>query len=895
MLKKVKSIKEIFIEIKDFDLVITNDAPLATALNKLVETPRLGYLAMTPKQIASKFAQIYYDKIYEKYEVVLKVSILTKKPVKLIHQIIEKIYEIWMYNAKLEFVEQYLTEDENLILNSIKEFDTIETAMENFNEEFYGNKNIVIVGEELFSLLDLEVLPRRGIPAKKINVFIEDEFNYNYTIDKTYLFNSSEQLIENIVNLISKENADDTAIVLNSDSKFLEILKARFKDSDISIEIKNYLKDDISVRNFISFIEISLRINDLKVKEFIPVAAELGITIDSFYNQYDVNNFIKFINKDKTVKKLYDLSVNVANMTYSELQQQLKKNFEFNYRIELTDVLGLLELSDSKMNEDNLLGLKYFLKAFDIEVNSEKSGVLFVNALNSAFIDREIIFYIGMDNSWMKLFSDKDYMNKEEEEIKNLERFQILLQQGKERFYFVQNVIDYKEVIPCYYFQMLSETNIDSFNNKLFNPYIINNERKKEVYKSNIKKLNITKDIVIDSVSPTSFNRYFKCPKLYSINNLIPKEDLPVFKKGTLLHSFAELYFNHPEYSKKNYKKILDILTAEMVLIFRNRNKEYIQSELQLGMDVIINFLDANNFKKIKLETPVTAKGNELMEGLKKDKIYSNTENWLSEKEITMVTGKIDLQSENTIVDYKSSYNRKSESTISMQSNLDYIKYDESYEFDFQAIAYITSLRRRYKEINFTYNYLLCNYKNQIDADQKVENNLTYIKYLPVTFREYIYSKEVYEKLILKEKSSRLWNAMGYENYKHILDNLNIEEIQFFDKKILMEKIIEVTYSVMDENGMSYSDFGSKMERTFTEVFIKPYWNLIYDIRTGKLETGMIFKDDADKFSELIKEKISDINKYTGSVFPYEPIFDSRDVCKQCDFLNLCIGNKLWH
>ena len=279
MLKKVKSIKEIFIEIKDFDLVITNDAPLATALNKLVETPRLGYLAMTPKQIASKFAQIYYDKIYEKYEVVLKVSNLTKKPVKLIHQIIEKIYEIWMYNAKLEFVEQYLSEDENLILNSIKEFDTIETAMENFNEEFYGNKNIVIVGEELFSLLDLEVLPRRGISAKKINVFIEDEFNYNYTIDKTYLFNSSEQLIENIVNLINKENADDTAIVLNSDSKFLEILKARFKDSDISIEIKNYLKDDISVRNFISFIEISLRINDLKVKEFIPVAAELGLSL----------------------------------------------------------------------------------------------------------------------------------------------------------------------------------------------------------------------------------------------------------------------------------------------------------------------------------------------------------------------------------------------------------------------------------------------------------------------------------------------------------------------------------------------------------------------------------------------------------------------------------------
>ena len=58
------------------------------------------------------------------------------------------------------------------------EFDTIESAMENFNEEFYGGKSIAVAGQELFSLLDLEVLPKRGItgcerlnylPVKNLN------------------------------------------------------------------------------------------------------------------------------------------------------------------------------------------------------------------------------------------------------------------------------------------------------------------------------------------------------------------------------------------------------------------------------------------------------------------------------------------------------------------------------------------------------------------------------------------------------------------------------------------------------------------------------------------------------------------------------------------------------
>lgn len=895
MLKKVKTIKELYEEVKSFDLVITNDAPLATALNKLVETPRLGYLAMTPKQIASKFSQLYYDKIHEKYEVVLKISKLSGKPVKLIHQIVEKIYEVWMYNARLEFTEQFLSEDELSLLKYLNEIHTIETAMENFNEDFYNDCNIAVIGEKLFSLLDLEILPKRGSPAVKIEIFKDEEFY----IDKTYIFPSAEQLTDSILKLVNKENANETAIVLDSKSDHLEILKARFKDKGINIEIKNYLSEIIEIRNFISLIETSFRISDLTVNEYFPVAGEFYTINDNFYNYryYDVTGYMKNYCNDENLKKIYNISQNIHKFKYSELLKELKVNFDISYRKEFAELLELLEIFDSKISEANILELKYFLKEFDIETDTEKSGVLFVNALNSAFIDRQIIIYIGLDNSWMTLFPEKDYLNKDEEEEKNLERFQILLQQGKQRLYFVQDIADYKEVIPCYYFLSLSGQDAGSFKDEFFNPVRIGIERNSEKYKAQDKKKAKQKDETVIAISPTSLNKFYNCPKQYSFSKLEPKIDNPVFKKGTLIHEFAELYFNHPEYTIENNDKIIELMVNEMSVFLKNNNEKFLFTELRLAMDSVVNFIDSLSVKKVLLSKPEqkTAESNSLMFDLKKDKIFFNTENWLKNKDKTHINGKIDLQYDNNIIDYKTTSKRRSESEVSLQSNPEYINLTESDKFDFQAIAYITSKIREVSDINFIYNFLLHNYKNQIDKALKANSNLTIIKYVPVTFTDHIYSMEVFEMIKMQDKPGRLLDKIGYENYKHIIDNLNLSKEEFYVKETLENKFLEVANSVLSEMGLVYSDFKCKKQETFNDNFINPIASIIYNLRTGKGENGLIYKDDVETFSVLINEKLGELNEYTNSVFPYSPVFGSREICKNCNYLNLCTGNKLWH
>ena len=60
-MKKVKSINQIYNEIKEFDLVIVNDAPLNTALIKQIDKPILGSFSLTSKLIGSKYANRIFE------------------------------------------------------------------------------------------------------------------------------------------------------------------------------------------------------------------------------------------------------------------------------------------------------------------------------------------------------------------------------------------------------------------------------------------------------------------------------------------------------------------------------------------------------------------------------------------------------------------------------------------------------------------------------------------------------------------------------------------------------------------------------------------------------------------------------------------------------------------
>ena len=100
-MKQVKSIQEIYNEAKQYDCVLTTDAALARGLNRLIDTPRFGIFAVTPRQLAAKFSDLHFTKIYTKFEFIDTVSKETGKPFRLVHALTENILNVWNQSGKI--------------------------------------------------------------------------------------------------------------------------------------------------------------------------------------------------------------------------------------------------------------------------------------------------------------------------------------------------------------------------------------------------------------------------------------------------------------------------------------------------------------------------------------------------------------------------------------------------------------------------------------------------------------------------------------------------------------------------------------------------------------------------------------------------------------------------
>ena len=131
--------------------------------------------------------------------------------------------------------------------------------------------------------------------------------------------------------------------------------------------------------------------------------------------------------------------------------------------------------------------------------------------------------------------------------------------------------------------------------------------------------------------------------------------------------------------------------------------------------------------------------------------------------------------------------------------------------------------------------------------------------------------------------------------YLHILDNLNLNEQEYFDKELLTNRFLEISHVILEDCKLNYKNFNCRKEDSFNDSYVKPIALRIYNERSGKGGYGTVFKDDCDAFIKMAKDKISEINEYNKTFYPAAPVFESREICKKCDYLNLCMDNKLWH
>lgn len=550
-----KCIDELYAEVKDYDIVLCNDAPLALALNNRLDKPLVGTFAVTPRQLAGDLA---YDmtgkRLLSEIEIVKIITKRTGYSLRYVHSEIQNIKTIRRYTSN---VKNHLSgKKAKTVYDEYMSLPTLDRVMGEFDgtkSEFFKGKKVAVIGNELYDDLDKHFNPD---PADydSISMFKRGEFG----IEEIRELSNDRQIADNVVSLIRKETAKDFAIVMDVGGNIADAVRSALYRARLPFINSLVIRDLNNIREYLEFLSLSLTFDTVKVAQIRSLISSYKGFIDSKYDNYIAHEYAKFC-KHKRTKELLELMENVTDRTFSEVCDVIA---ERNAASQIKLLLNEMELADVKVNQTDTGDIVYAVDNIgDLKHNEqipdyEKEGVLLVDCKNSVYIDRPNVIYIGMGQEWERDISELnfiDYRLKDDESEKNVTRFQVLLQQGTNRFYVCNSIKNGEKPKPCAYFDMCSGKMNEKFSdicgNIIPGAWCENTVPDRiPINASDVSEMQYTPK----PFSKSSYNDFATCPRKYMFSRMLGSQDSDSTVLGSFIHNYAELRICYPEIAKKN-------------------------------------------------------------------------------------------------------------------------------------------------------------------------------------------------------------------------------------------------------------------------------------------------------------------------------------------------------
>jgi hypothetical protein len=903
MIKKVKSINSIYDEVSSYDLVVTCDAPLNTALNKCLDKSIFGNFSMTVKMIKGKFCEKKFTDLAIDDLVIVNLILNNsdfKYSLKECFYYFSEIKQVFRHVCNIsEILDRNLLSTDGLkIYEFIRSFSVEELLDYSKILKSSEISTCCVVGSEIFENSDKVVLSGE---EDEICIF-ESGKNSSYldlSHEKCYLFDSKNSVVNKVVSMIGdgeKNISDSVAIVLNTESAYLPVLKAKLINSDISINEIIYLKDDFKVREFLEVLDLVFGRHNLKVSDIYSISDLFLFDIDEKLFNYNFNEICKV---DSKCLKFENFLVDVSKGTFGDFFERfssLSSSSSLSLPVEFRDFLYKINLFNEKVSLSKLIDLKFYIENFDERVSQKRSGVLLVDCKNSSFINRDLVFYVGFDSNWTRDVLKKDYVSYEDEFKRNLTKFEILIQQGKERFFFTTKFENGQCVLPPLYFNSLMDSKVEDFNDVFL---------KNNVFSVSCPDENITKNFglkVLDekilekekylrkTLSNSKLVSFSKCPKQIAYSKLNVSYDFEHFMKGNLIHSFAEVYVgNKDKVLEIGAQNFASVICDEMKYMSNKYKLGVLQNEINFALVSVMEFVDnlKLDFNLDFLDSSEKKYGENIF--TKKFGLnikYKNVEFGFLNKDIRL-NGFIDLVVNLTeIVDYKSGQLKSAKDMITASdfSDGNIISF-----CDFQAFCYFSELRTfSDKNLVFKYFHPFTNVYNRLTAEI-VDNDVLVVNYISSDFIDYFYSIEFYD-WFLEEKNSpkyvqEIVKLLSDFDYFKELDFKVTDLIEFSKFK---EKFFDKLVDKLVEKGIKYKT-EKQQEKSLEDI--EKFLVFIFDFKNSSVRSQkevFYFKDDVDKFEKFVSKTLNSYNESIGSSFDYAPV-EGSDTCAKCDFKTICL------
>ncbi|MBP3385853.1 MAG: PD-(D/E)XK nuclease family protein, partial [Candidatus Methanomethylophilaceae archaeon] len=722
-MRKLKSIEEIYEEVRDCSLVVTNDAPLATALNRLCDRPLIGPFAVTPRQIAVSCAvDVMGSPVWSELRIVQ--TICDENPeleFSYVHGEVQRIREIRRYTRDVE--KHLFTASSKKVYRSWKAIPSVETVMDRFEPEMHYYPRIkgklAVIGVEMFDDLDKRMTPYH-VDYLDIDMFGSEKC----FLPDIYQIGNDRQVAENAIALIGEGDPNDFAIVMNTSSPIVDSVKSALYRKGMPFINSLMVRDLDQIRNYLEFLHLSLSYETLRVKHVREMLSSLDVHVKS---NMDEHLFDKIL-LDKDSEKLREVMRDIRQYTFGELISMVFKDHSIHRTVKM--VIDDLHLTDENVSTRLVERLDYAVDNIsDLHHNeqltdNERKGVLLVDSRRSVFIDRPIVIYLGLGDDWGLDLAGKKYIDHVEYETERVAtRTEALLQQGVGRYYLVNTSRGGKDARPSMlfseFFDVRSGGDFLEFEDMLEDGKTTRKERwSDEKSKGGIESESILLEPGPYEVpfSQSGFAAYYKCPYSFQFRSTLGSSDADYFEFGNLIHQFAELYFSHPDKANDEFENLVERTVQRFSGISSPALGKIDSGRIRCAMTNVKRYIDRLGYTGDRKLTSVDNYDNffydilQLTEksSLCEDDLYSNEH---------MIHGKMDLNA-GVVVDYKTS--KKMKTTAEIMDGMILGGKD----IDLQAIFYLALAYEKWSGNEMQFMFTMGHDTQQSDEGFDVMNNV---------------------------------------------------------------------------------------------------------------------------------------------------------------------------
>lgn len=871
-----KSIDELYDEVKDYDIVITNDAALATALNGRIDVPRIGGFAYTPRHIAGNEAvSIFGSGLLGDLKIISEISNETGYSFKHIHSEMENIRNIRRYKKD---VRKYLySRSSKMIYDSFIGLRTMEKLMDSYvpdDRGFFKGKRVAVIGIELFDDLDKHFIPIRH---DEIDMFKTGD----YKMDVVYEIGNDRQIAENIVSLIDPDAADDVAIILDTSGPIADAVRAALYRRRISFRNTLSVRDLSQVRDYLQFLSLSLSYDTLRVRHVRELFSGYGGYFDKREDEYFVHKIEDHLSP--RTKELVDVMRNVRDVSFQDVCDIVVKDM---HKPQIRILIDDMRLKDAKISFRSVNELAYAVNNIDDlhhneEIpDDEKKGVLLADCLKSVYVDRPFIIFLGLGPEWSKTIIGKEYIDREAEAELNMFRFTVLLQQGSSRLYAVNSMKNGKESCPCPIFEQIIEYDLPSDENmptvsgfEDISGSVIKGQWKLPEEKETMSMGEERPDPMEKKdwrFSKSTYNNYFACPRAYMFGKIISVPDSEYTIFGNIIHEFAEFYLCYPELISGKMDEYTKLIEERFSGLSSQQMKDIDSSRIRVCISNIIRFVDSLGIKNVPLDRDYSNR--------KRRNIFmdmNNCEKYSSIMETEFISrthplfGNFDLIFNGRIIDYKTG---KASEAADIGKRMD-VSIKQDY-FEFQPLIYLSLLKDNSSPpYRFSLIYVADNdVRSVTDEDFRVTENIRDIRLLEEDMASFLSDPDSPVRYRFPKK------------YQEIVSNWSL-----FISKALGSGI-EDHHSWKDDVGL-ISDImigmGMKDTKTNQDTVSKALGKISDIINSGIFIEGQtvnVMSDTLERFLSIVDRDHERASEQVYSDFPAEP----KRECSKCDFFKAC-------